>query len=161
MRGAEEARAVNDVGVAGEDRRDEVRILGGIVLEIGVLDERDVALEVRDGGADRRALALVLRLEDRLQPIVVVVRGLGDELANHVRRAVARAVVDDDDLLADRHRTHVLQDAPQRPALVEHRHDDREEKIRLLHGANLLAASAAMINAATKCGDANRLQNPR
>jgi hypothetical protein len=36
---AEEARAVHDVGLVGEERRDEVAVLDRVVLEVGVLDD--------------------------------------------------------------------------------------------------------------------------
>ena len=41
MRLADEARAVDDVGLALDDRLDELRILLGVVFEIGVLDDDD------------------------------------------------------------------------------------------------------------------------
>ena len=53
----QEARAVDDVGAAVEDRREQLRVLGGIELEVGVLDEEDVAGGERQAHADRGALS--------------------------------------------------------------------------------------------------------
>ena len=47
----------------------------------------------------------------------------------HVARAVRRAVVDDDELDADRHGEHAPDDLLDRRPLVVHRHDDRQQRI--------------------------------
>ena len=44
-------------------------------------------------------------------------------------RAVGRAVVDDDQLDAHRHGEHAADDFVDRVALVEHRHDDRQQRL--------------------------------
>ena len=48
---ADEARAVHHVGAALDDRLEQARVLGGVVFQVGVLDEDDVAakLEAREG----------------------------------------------------------------------------------------------------------------
>ena len=61
---AREPRAVDDVGRAALDRLDQLRHLGRVVLHVGVLDHRDLAVEVRDRGANRGALAAVLLAQD-------------------------------------------------------------------------------------------------
>jgi predicted carbohydrate-binding protein with CBM5 and CBM33 domain len=43
VRPAQEARAVDDLSEAADDRRQERRVVGRVVLEVGVLDEQDVA----------------------------------------------------------------------------------------------------------------------
>ena len=66
-RAAREARAVDHVGVALEDGRDQARVLARVVLEIGVLDDGDVAGHVRDRRPHRGALALVALVPDQHQ----------------------------------------------------------------------------------------------
>ena len=54
------ARAEDRVGVAVEQRPEQARIFRGIVFEVGVLDEGEIAGGLVDGGAHGRALAAVL-----------------------------------------------------------------------------------------------------
>ena len=58
-RAGEEARAVDHVGLTGEQRGDEHRQLRGIELEIGVLDGDDVAARRAQAKADGVALAAI------------------------------------------------------------------------------------------------------
>ena len=67
MRLADEARAVDDVGLALDDRLDELGILRGVVFEVGVLDDDDLAGGVAEPGPQGRSLALVLVVEDDRQ----------------------------------------------------------------------------------------------
>ena len=53
------ARAEDRVGVAVEQRAQQARVFGGVVFEVGVLDQREIAGGLVDGGAHRRALAAV------------------------------------------------------------------------------------------------------
>src|SRR6516164_4502147 len=59
MRLAYETRAIDDVGLAFEDRLDQLGILGGIVFEISVLHDNDVAGGVLKTRAQGGAFALV------------------------------------------------------------------------------------------------------
>ena len=54
-----EPRAEDDVGDAALDRLDQRGHVGRVVLHVGVLDDGDLAVDVRDRGADRGALAAV------------------------------------------------------------------------------------------------------
>jgi len=91
---AGESRAEHDVGGPARDRLDQGRDLGRVVLEVGVLDHGDLAVEVRQRDADRRAFAAVLLADDDdVLPVLPVVE--------HTARAVGRTVVDDDDLLVE------------------------------------------------------------
>ena len=58
-RRSEEARAVDDVGTALEDRLQQQGVLARVVLEVGVLDDDDVARGFADAARDGGALALV------------------------------------------------------------------------------------------------------
>ena len=121
--GRQEARAVDDVGAAFEDRDEQLRVLRGIELEVGVLDEEDVAGGERQPHADRRALSQVDR---------AVIDMHGQErrkvsLVDGASRAVGGAVVRDDDLHLDSaqvHRGDPLEDLPDGLLFVVDRNDD-------------------------------------
>ena len=70
MRLADEPRAEDDVGLALDDRLDELGILRGVVLEVGVLDDDDLAGGMAEPGAERGPFALVLLVEDDRQVAV-------------------------------------------------------------------------------------------
>ena len=59
-----EARAEDDVGVAVDDRLDELPVLVRVVLEVGVLDDDDVARGAREARPDGVAFAARAILED-------------------------------------------------------------------------------------------------
>src|SRR4051812_2706513 len=116
---AEEAAAEDDVGMTVDDRLEQPRVVGGVVLEVGVLDEDDVAGRRREPGTQRGALPAVLRLEhdDVARPHAV------DELA----APVGAAVVDEHDLGVEPAEVGALDggdDARQRAVLVVHGDDD-------------------------------------
>ena len=63
MRAAQEARAIDDVGNAPLDRRDQAAVVVWIVLKVCVLDDNDVSVRFHKTTAERRALAEVALLE--------------------------------------------------------------------------------------------------
>ena len=67
---ADEPRAEDDVGLVLDDRLDELGILLRVVLEVGILDDDDVAGGVSEAGAQGGPLALVAVVEDDLQVAV-------------------------------------------------------------------------------------------
>ena len=69
-RRAEEARAVDDVGPVVEQRPEHLRVLVGVVLEVGVLHDDVVGRDLGEAASQRRALALVDRLLDDAHPRV-------------------------------------------------------------------------------------------
>ena len=118
----EKPRAVDDVGVALANQLDELRIFFGRVLEVGVLNDHQIAGHRREPAPQRRAFAGVglvqqREAERRLQRV--------QDLA----RAVGRSIVDDDELDAHRDGEHAPDDFLDRGTLVEHGHDDREQRI--------------------------------
>ena len=121
---SEEPRAVDDVGPAGANELDERRILLGRILEIGVLNEHDVAGHLREPGAQRRALAAVLRLQDQREAALAL------ELLQQIARPIARPIIDDDELDAQRHGQHAADDLLDRVNLVVGGHHDRHERVR-------------------------------
>ena len=118
----EVAGAVDHIGLAPDDRLDQARVVLGVVLEIGVLDDHDLAARLRQRGADRRPLAAVPLVEAGPD------RQAGGELGQDLARAVARAVVHHDDLLVDRHRQHAPQQRFQGGVLVVNRDEDGKER---------------------------------
>src|SRR6267142_4041622 len=100
----QETGAVDDVRAVLQERADEAWIVPGVVLEVGVLEEDEVARGLGDAAADRRALALVLPLLQQAD----AVRMVGGELAEDREAAVLRAVIDEEKLqlanLGRRHR---------------------------------------------------------
>ena len=117
---SEEPRAVHDVGVSLLDRPEQLRVLARVVLEVRVLDDDDVAGRLLKTRRDRGALSHVLRLQEDPDAVLAV------HLAQDVARAVLRAVVDDDDLLLDRHRLHLADELADRLRLVVDGDDDGE-----------------------------------
>ena len=105
-----------------------------VVLQVGVLDQQDIAGGCGDGRAHGRALALVLGMEHHREV------ALGLLLTQDVLRAVGGAVVDHDDFLLDQqwhvgvdcqrfverqiHGAHPTQDLPQGSLLVVDRDQD-------------------------------------
>src|SRR5206468_6696818 len=90
---ADEARAVDHVGLVVEDWLNQSRILGGVVLEVGVLHQHDVASRLLEALAQGCSLALVVLLEDNAN-----LRRLGLQLLQNGTRAIGAAIVDNDDL---------------------------------------------------------------
>ena len=80
-RGIEEARAVDDVGAAVDDRREQLRVLVGIELEVRVLDQQDVAGRECQAQPDRRPLAevdrAVMDMHRQVAPAAAVRRSRG------------------------------------------------------------------------------------
>jgi len=107
---AKESRAVHHLGPTGQDRPQQDRVVGRVVLEVGVLDQQDIAGRMAQALADGGALALVARQQVQVE---VAPRGL---LAQDIAGAVGREVVDDDDLLLDVAEV-------DRPYLIEQRRD--------------------------------------
>ena len=61
---AGEPRAVDDLRLAPQDRREQLGPVLGVVLEVGVLDQHEVAGDVLEPAADRRTLAPVPLVRD-------------------------------------------------------------------------------------------------
>src|SRR5262249_9549878 len=120
---AEHARSVDDVEVLTQRLREQPRVVRRIVLEIGVLGDREVPAAERDRGSDGRPLAEVPRLQDDAH----VGRG---ERRQQVPRAVGGAVVHDDQLALppgpQLDRLHAAHDLEDGVALVVDADDDRQ-----------------------------------
>src|SRR5438105_15903858 len=92
-----EPRSVHYVGLALDQGFEDMTVFPRIVLEIGVLDDAELAARLLDCRPDRRALTPVAVVAEHPDPIRT---GSGDLLGD-LGRAVGRAVVDHDDLAID------------------------------------------------------------
>src|SRR5215467_112079 len=101
---SQESRSVDDVGVAATDELDEVGILLRRVLEVGILDDHDVAGHLVEARTQRRALALVRRLQHEREPQLAL------QALKKLPRAVRRSIVDDDQLDAKGYGHHATDD---------------------------------------------------
>ncbi len=100
---AEKARAEHRVGLAECDRLHQSGKLGGIVLEVRILDHDHVAGGLRNAGAERGALAAIDRMMHGH-----VHRPFPPEPVEDGRGLVARAIVHHHDLEVERHPSHPL-----------------------------------------------------
>src|SRR3990172_8825108 len=101
---AEEPRAIDDVGPALTDEIDEHRELFRRVFEIPILNDHQVAAYLLEAAPQRRALALVPRLERQREAELPL------KTLEPLSRPVGRGVVDPDQLDAQRHRQHTPDD---------------------------------------------------
>jgi len=86
------AGAENGVGVTGEERFEEDGIFLRVVLEVGILNEAEIALGVADGGPDGGAFALVDFVTEEADPGF-----MGGEALEDVPGAIPGAVIHDDE----------------------------------------------------------------
>ena len=104
-----EARAIDGIGFALQQRRQEAPVFARIVFQVGVLNDGELAGGMLDGCTDGGALAPIAGLPDEPQHAGV---GRGD-LFHDPGRAVCGAVVHDHDLpphsLRQGRREHSLQ----------------------------------------------------
>lgn len=89
---AEEAGAVDDIGAAFEDGLEESGVVVGVVFEVGILDEDDIAGGFGEAGVEGGAFALVVVVEGGDD-----VGEAGGEGGEEVAGAVGGAVIDEDD----------------------------------------------------------------
>ena len=109
--------AVDDSGLALEDRLEQVREVLRVVLEVRVEDREEVAGRLGEAASERGALALVDRLLDEPDRTVL------HEVLDRVDAPVGRAVVHHQHLGRQRHvdREQAVEGAAQRRPLVEAR----------------------------------------
>ena len=119
------AGAEDGVGVAVEHRPEQAGIFRGIVFQVGILDEGEIAGGFGDGAPHRRAFALVLLVAEKADFRI----GVGEPL-EHVGGAVGGAVIHDHQLALDvfgqGRRDHLGNAALHHGALIVNRHEDRK-----------------------------------
>src|SRR5262249_13056661 len=110
--------AEDHVGPVFDDRLNEPRILGGIVFEVGVLDDDHITAGVAKPFAQGGAFALVVWLVDNAQSVAF-------QALQDVARAVGAAIVHEDDFFGDRYRLDALQQFADPAALIVNGDHDR------------------------------------
>ncbi len=118
------AHAVDHVGLAGGQRRDERRQVARIVFEVGVLDYHELTGRGRQRRPDRRPFPAITPVPQQLHA------GGSGQLAQYRIGAVGGAVVHHDDLHGQRHLLHISNHLFDRARFVEHRNDDGEHPLR-------------------------------
>src|SRR5688572_28848220 len=122
-RRAKEARAVDDIGLAIEDRPNQLRVFVRVVFEVGVLDDHHVAGGFADAAPHRGALALVVRLKQDADAVTAV------EFLEDLPGPILGPIVDDYQLLLDGAEIDLENagdDGPDGGLLVVSRHHDTE-----------------------------------
>jgi hypothetical protein len=119
-----EAVSEHHVGLALEDGLEEHGIVARIVLEVGILDQDDVAARGGDASPHRCTLAAVRRVPEHAQ----VAGACAGQLLQDPTRVVAGGVVHRDDLQRqlERRLAHPLDQLGQRGRLVVDGDHDRE-----------------------------------
>ena len=126
---AEEARPENNVGFAGENGRQEQKVLGRIVFEVGILDDHDVRSGVGNAGTQGGTFALIDFVME--QPDA----GIGGrERLQRVPSIVARTVVDYDEFGNRALGQNFLNDCAHGRCLIEYGHYDSKARIDLVVG---------------------------
>ena len=118
----DEPRAVDDVGLAGEERLQQHVVLRRVVFQVGVLDDQELACRLLNAPAYRRPLALVVRLLEQPDHVRVT----GSQRRQDLGRAVGRAVIDHDNLLRHVDGDDTSDELTNGVALVVDRNDDRK-----------------------------------
>jgi hypothetical protein len=114
LRSAEKARAKDDVGATVNEGFEEFAVIARIVFEVGVLNENNIASDLREAAAQSSSFTLVVGLEKDAE--IAEVNGIGAiecgslsfarglelrELFEDLAGAVSGAVVDEDDFLPE------------------------------------------------------------
>ena len=120
--GPHETRAKDDIGPAGQDGCEQAGILVGIVFEVGILHDDDVAGGGGEAGAERGALALVDLMVNNPGEFAF------DLVAQDVAGPVGRTIVHDQDFLPlDRRGPDGGEDGMDGLPLVEAGNDDGKQ----------------------------------
>ncbi len=88
-----EPRTIDDIGFPVQDGLKKLRIFSGVVLQVGVLDQNDIARCRGEAGAQGGSLALVHRMIHHPKSIAFEIP------LQDLRGPIARAIIYDDDLL--------------------------------------------------------------
>src|ERR1035437_6919018 len=146
MRPAKEARAEAGVRLSLDDRLQHGGPILRIVLEVGILDDDDVARARGERGTNRLALSTILWLGDE-----AIDEARGVQLDETLARAVGGTVIDADDLLLHWRRVHTVENRLDRVALIEDWNQNREAK-----GALVERRQLARLRGEREAGRGNR-----
>ena len=86
-----EPRAIHYIRLAFEDGLDQPAVFGGVVLQIGILNDDNLRGGVREAGTQRRAFASVDLMAEELDAQI----GFGNRLQD-LSCSILRAIVHDD-----------------------------------------------------------------
>ncbi len=113
---ARETRAIDHIGQPFFDRLEQRRIVRRIIFQVGILNQHDFAGHMAERGFERRALALIARLEKNSDLIEWILRPLilFLQARENLTAPILRAIVDENDLLRHRKRAHSAHDFLQR-----------------------------------------------
>jgi hypothetical protein len=134
-RRAGETRSVDDIAAAIENRLEELSVVVGIVLEVGVLDEDDIPRGDFDPVTYGGALPFIDSVDDQAKGVASAGLSFDHDLIASIAqpepgellaRAVGGAIVDDDELLIDGDLADTTDDLRDGVALVVGRHNDGE-----------------------------------
>src|SRR5437867_6782416 len=123
-----EARAINDIRRAILNGLKQARIILGIVLQVGILNDHDVARHLTNSCLYRRTLYLILRLKKNFDLVQWVVDALAliFQPGQNLPAAILRAIVDQNDFLSHLNRAHAAHDVLQGALFVVDRDQDGE-----------------------------------
>ncbi len=134
---AQEARAVDHIRDALLDGLKQVGVVARVVLQVGVLDEHDLALRSLDPGADGAPFPQVLLVQQDAHTLPAVQGG------EQVAGAVGRAVVHQQDLGGAPGGLHPPDDLVEAVLLVVDGDDDRK-----VHGGHYKRKASAIFRPA-------------
>ncbi len=117
---AKKARAKHHVDPTVGDRPDQLIIIVWIIFQIGILDNHDVAGDVRERRFQRSSFTLIAGLKENLEPVerITVARVCLLQPLENFPAAILGAVVDKNDFLRDLDGTHAPHHFLQRAFLV-------------------------------------------
>jgi len=125
---AQKSASEHNVGFTFNNRVQQHGVLGRVVFQVGVLNDHKVALHGSEAGANSRSLALILLVINKRHSIIrqrAVVAGrflVGTlfvfQLLEQIASSVLAAIIDQDDLFANRHLLHSIKQPLQRLSLV-------------------------------------------
>src|SRR5207245_10609049 len=133
---ADEPRSVNHVGPVLDNGLNQALVFGRVVFQIGVLNDDHVSGDVAEAFAQGRPFALIALLKKNPNRVPLTFplspRGsalghragegvIAGQLTKNVWRAVGAAIVNDDNLLGDRHSLHAADQLSYPLFLVENR----------------------------------------
>src|SRR5260370_29954311 len=122
LRPGKKARAVHHVGTAVGQRPNHGGVVPGVVFKVSVLQEHVWIFSRRKAKPQRSAFAAIGGVKKTLHAWMA-------ELAQKLRGAVGRSVVDDDDLLVEAAIQHALDYAADRRCFVVLRNHDRNFRL--------------------------------
>ncbi len=115
--------SVNHVGPVFDNWFQQSKILAGVVFQVSVLNDHNVACDILKTGSECSALALVDVMEACANLVEVVADGFFLQLLHDVARTITAAVVHQNQFFANRHLAHEIHQIAQGLFFVVHGND--------------------------------------